>query len=362
MSVEHTYPDDDVRSQTPIEVAISRSDVSSWRTPFGLYGAREWAEDVVHTLKVSLPSFGSASAASAMNALAWFERHAAGPGYPFWLPERISRHHAGVDCGPDLTDGTQTVFIVPVAQGGTVNAVFVDGVYQEESAYTVYNTANRATTNALANGEGYTTGRVLVGECTEVSEELNIVRMGHSSLKHVIVSMSAQSGSYDVYQPVEERVVYSCGASFYLTGGDAEVKLILQFYSGAGVLKGTTTVTETIASGEWVDLYSAGNTSPADAYSARLSVLKSTVSDNPFYVGGIFFVEGHCSTRPKPFLPSYAPMVVVFDSAPASGKRVSADVTGERMWRVMRDDDYLKVAIVDDGSVIPAGFKATEVL
>jgi len=364
MSVEHVFPSADLGIQTPLDIGVGRPDVVTWRSPYGPFGGRGWSEYPIHSLKVELGDHPSGD--DAASALVWWDHHVGGMAKPFWLREDVSRHHRGVVCGPERGDGTQTVFIVPVEAAGTVNALFVDGVFQETSAYTVYSTVNRIASNQACNGEDGVTGLTLIGDAASVATAAYLARMGRSSVKVTNDGTNDSISGAHAVCAATATGVYSYGASFYLGGSDASVKVALSWRDdagGAGSETGTAEVTNTgVTPGVWTDLYGTA-TAPASTLGVRVRVIKVNQTVTSFFIGGIWFGPGNCSTRPKPFLPAYAPKCIVFNSAaPAARTRVTADFTGKRYWYGARDDSSTSYSVIDGGVIGIAGFKMTEVV
>lgn len=365
MSVEHVFPSVDLPIQTPLEVSLSRSDAVTWRTPYGPFGGRGWAEYPIHTLKVDLGDY--ASSADAAANLYWWDHHSAGPTKPFWVLEPVSRRHRAVPCGPERGDGTRSVFTIPVEATGTVNAIFVNGVWQNPTTYTVYTLANTVASNQASNGEGGVTGLTLIGDAASVASVTYVARFGRSAIKVTPDGTNdAISGAYAVVSAAAGGV-YSYGASYYLNGTDDDIRLSISWRDAAGgagsqIGAGVDLDSTSNTPGNWIDLYDT-NTAPALTQSARLRIIKTNMTADVFFIGALWFCPGDCSTSPKPFLPSYAPQVVVFNPAAVpANSRVTADFTGERLWYVARDGDYVAYSVVDNGAITMGGFKATEVV
>lgn len=362
MSVEHVFPSETLAVQSPLEVSLSRSDAVTWRTPYGPRGGRNFAEYPVHSLKVDLGDYGSGSDAAA--SLYWWDHHIGGPAKSFWLLEPVSRRHRAVVCGLERGDAVQTGFIVPVEATGTINAIFVNGVWQDPTTYTVYTAANTVATNQASNGEDGVTGLTLIGDAASVAAITYAARFGRSAIKVTPDGTNdAISGAYTVVTAAATGV-YSYGASYYLNGTDDDIRLSISWHpnaDGSGAAISSVDLDSTSNTpGHWIDMYDT-NTAPANTLSARLRVIKTNMTSPVFFIGALWFCPGDCSTRPKPFLPSYAPQVIVFNSAaPVLNARVTADFTGQRLWYGARDGDYVSYSVVDTGAVTMGGFKMTE--
>ena len=363
MSVEHVFPSETLKVQSPLEISLSRSDAVTWRTPYGPFGGRNFAEYPIHSLKIDLGDYGSA--ADAASTLYWWDHHIGGPTKAFWLLEPVSRRHRAVVCGPERGDGTQTVFAVPVEATGTINAIFVNGVWQPTTAYTVYTAANQLANNMLCNGEDGVTGLSVANNASAVASITYLARMGRSAIKVTCGAAASESNVYSTVlaPPIVIGGIYSFGASFYLTGSDASVEVEMIWRDDVGGTTGTTTFANaSVVPGVWTDVYGTSAAVPALTVEGRLYATKVTQSASPFFIGARWFSYGACSTRPKPFLPSYSPQCIVFAAAPAANARVTADFTGQRLWYGARDGDYVSYSVVDTGAVTMGGFKMTEVV
>jgi len=371
MSIEHFFPSEDIKIQTPLSIGVSHADAMVWRTPFGPAGGRNWAEYPVHSLKVALGEHGAST--DKIRALNWWDHHIGGVTYPFWLLEDVSREHRGVICGPERGDGTRTVFVVPLEAAGTVNAVFVDGVWQDPSTYSIVS-GNLVADNEQANGEDGVTGLTAEGDGGIALASVDyLARLGRSAIKCTFTGTPSVNSGVKVAEitGLTAEVNYTLAASFYLSGSDTDVRIAAIWRDGAGNIATDTASSTGNSQGTWIDVqdtFESASIAGGDARDADrvlLYALKedgSGFSDDTFFVGGISFYEGDANDVPKVFLPSYAPKFIVFDTAPTDGQRIMADITGKRCWYGMREKDIHTYTIIDAGVQKIAGFKLTEVI
>jgi hypothetical protein len=105
----------------------------------------------------------------------------------------------------------------------------------------------------------------------------------------------------------------------------------IPWYGAAGAYVSTTTgVGIAATSGAW-KLYTVSGVAPATAgVAASQSAVVGSSATDPFYVDCFAICPGDYT---RWHLPSQSPGLVEFDSAPASGTRITATATGQRVTR-----------------------------
>lgn len=357
MTVEHHYPSALIPIVGKLEISSGRPDAIIWRTPFGPALGRVWSSSPISALKAAAGEVGKGS--DGASALAWLARHVGVGARPLWILEPISRAFRGLLCGPELADGTRTAFFAPVF-GGTVSEVFVEGVRQN-TGWSFISSANSLSA-AECNAEGGTTGLTVSGAASAVSSVSYLARFGTTSAK-VTCSSGAVAKLSVSLAPVVDFTAdewLEVGLSVYLGGADVAAGLEVVWKNDAAATVGTWTDENTaVIPGTWNEFNYAG-TVPATAVIGTFSAYKSG-STAPFFVGARWASRGLFNGFERAFHPSYAPGVVVFDTPPAIGARVSAACSGYRLWYGSIDSDSVSYSLNDDGAYTGGDLRITEV-
>ena len=293
----------------------------------GYYGSRDWFEYNMRSYSWRMSLFGSDTTKLAQYQ-AWLEHVRMGGGAAY---VREALEDTAQRVLSPLGDGSRTSWVLPVRSGATVNGVLstLDGFY-DATDYTTHNAANLLTDDQ-ANAVDGTTGATAYGTCTIAQAEYPVAS-GLTSFRVTHASAQATTGvqtTVATRPAVDTEQEYTFFAAFRGTGG---VRVLGQFYDSGGTqtpaatnYTNTGTMTET----GWT-IVTVQATSPADAAKAHIAASRSTSSDATFHIGCLGIIPGDLETW---FLPSEAPMVIEFDTAPSSRARVLAGIEGTMMSR-----------------------------
>jgi hypothetical protein len=242
--------------------------------------------------------------------------------------EAISGTHRKLLCG-GLGDGSKTTFPIPVVAPTSVT-VFVNGVPQESSAYTLHTAANMLDDN-YANPTD-------AGDYSDTNGSDEIVTgvsvSGLRCLKFTpdgVGSTEAIANNTGVSVSVGES--YTALAACLETASSARnFRVGIRWYdSGPSYLStswGTNTASPT---GTWTMYSSGANAAVASAAYARPVVQCYATGTTDICYHDCFAICPGDYTRWH--LPSQAPGLIEFASAPAAGARITATATGQRATR-----------------------------
>ena len=295
-------------------------------TPFdaGPHRSRDWLGYNLRAYDIN-PSLWQ-SGTTALQEWSAFWHHIEGGGGVGYIAESVSETHRDLVCG-GIADGTQTTFPIPVVTPTSVT-VFVGGVPQESSAYTVHSAANLASDNiAQCSNDSYSvadvgsravsTGASLDGLA---SEKVTPAGGANPSL-HTTYITGVSVG--DVYTAVTGVLATTSGENYraiiaWLTGAYAYIDAP----AGSDV---------SVVAGDWTPLYVTA-TAPATAAVAIIYAQchEADPGTDPFYVDCFALCPGDYD---RWHLPSQAPGLVEFATAPAAGARITATATGTRVSR-----------------------------
>lgn len=272
---------------------------------------------------------------------------------PFWLVETISATHPQLVIGP-LGNGTRTSFVLP-CRTATSETVFINGARYAATEYTLHALANLLT-DAQANAVGGTTGMEVFGTAT-LSAVDSPCADGRTAFK---VSPTGTVANYGVQTTVAGRVTIAGSQKYTVIGAfhtraAADCVIHGQFYDG-GAGGATFSDSETVAAGEWT-VIAATATSAAGDDQLHLKAYRSDSGNTPICVGCLAVAPGDLTQW---FLPSMAPAVIEFDTAPANRARVTAAATGYRCSRVRADKSSTSWEMHSPGSAVPGQLTAYE--
>jgi len=263
---------------------------------------------------------------------------------PFWLCEPISCTHPQLVVGP-LGDGTRTSFVVPCLAAAS-ETVFVSGTRYAASRYTLH-AASNLLTDAQANAVGGTTGMEVYGTAT-LSQVTSPCADGATSFK---VDPTGTQANYGVTTTAAGRPTITASKKYTVFGafrGAGDYVIKGQFYQDA-TPGADFSDTETGSADEWTMIY-ATSTAGASDNKLNLTAYRSDSSSNAIAIGCLGVFPGDLTQW---FLPSVAPSVIEFASAPADRSRITLAATGKRCSRVRVDRTSVSWRMYSPGSALP---------
>jgi hypothetical protein len=297
-------------------------------TPFdaGPHRSRDWLGYNLRSYNIN-PSVWQSST-TALEEWSAFWHHIDGGGGVGYIMEPVSEAHRNLVCG-GIADGSQTTFPIPVKTPTSVT-VFVDGVPQESSAYTVHSAANLLGDDDLAscvdsadwstsNGSDATAAGVSLDGIS--SNKVIPSGAGVPRMYHLAIKISGFSAG-ETYTGIVSVLPTAATSDNYR----AE---LVWFTTGDAYISSSTSTYTATPPGAWTT-YSITATAPATTAKAVMAVQREDTGTEPFY-GDCFALCPGDYTRWH--LPSQAPGLVEFASAPAAGARITATATGQRVTR-----------------------------
>jgi hypothetical protein len=269
---------------------------------------------------------------------------------PFWVLEPWIEEHSTLCGGPG--DGSMTTFVLPIRSYSSIYGIYDDNVFVDSYSYTLHPTANFMSNDNEANFATSVGSWAGYLGSTTVARYLGDAVDGRACLK-VTQSATANSGAAKTLNAVAGDSDYTFHA----------------FFKGSGTFKiavtenGTGTPTTT----------STGITGDPSAWQQE-SVAVSTVSDSTYVTIKLIRVESTAATwftacvgyalgdNVRWFLPSVAPSLVEFDTAPANGSRITAVGKGYLMTRVAIDRGGFDWAREVVGHAVPRPVNCMEVV
>lgn len=248
---------------------------------------------------------------------------------PFWVKEPISKPRTGVP--GELTDGALTTFINPLDTA--VPFITIGGEVDQTTP------TQHASANLLTDGQANATDGEIIGLATTGTCTLEVIR--HPVLDGqfaVLVNPTGSVGSVGAQvwgitqRPaiVAPNQVYTVQGSFLSTNAAHNYVIYGRFYdSTTGT--GTFTSSGSAAAGEWLHLRATGTSASGDD-TCMIRGYRTTVSADSFVVTCLGIAPGSFG---RWFLPSLAPRLTEWASAPAADNRLSfASASCERWARV----------------------------
>lgn len=242
-----------------------------------------------------------------------------------WIPEPASVAHRGLRCGP-ITNGTRTTYPIPAINPTDVT-VFIDGVPVDPSTYTLHSVANLITDDGCADVSllsyfvtAHATSSIVDG--ISGSGRTSAMIEGNDGSDPVF-----RSGWFDILPSRAHTMIANILES---TAGTNHKAGIWWGDAGYSYLSSSYSAGDAVGAGVWTPI-SHTTTSPANAYSATVASRgNASAGTAPWYTDCFALCPGDYDTW---HLPSVAPGLVEFDTAPAAGSRITASATGRRLTR-----------------------------
>ena len=311
--------------------------------------ARTWGDFGRRTYELRPQSFDPAT----LTEFETFLHHVAG-GFCF-IPETRSDTHYNAPCGA-LADGVRTTFRVPViAPTGTV--VYADGVAVNPADYTLH-----AAANLVAEAAAECSNAALTNPSNGTDADSTIARHGSSSIEVTPAGSSkpALRPTTAVSGPAVGEI-YTAVVGILATASSAQnYRSQVGWYTdGSAWISNTNQADVSVAAGAWRVLSVTG-TAPATTGKANSQIQRNDASGTDlFYVGAFALCPGDYTTW---HLPSQAPGLIEFDTAPAAGVRVSITTSGKYLARCRLDAKSMQWAYNDDDRAQVRVVRAVECL
>jgi len=290
----------------------------------GPYRSRDWLGYNLRAYDLN-PSLWQSST-TALEQWSAFWHHIGGGSECGYIVEPLSETHRDLICG-GIADGSQTTFSIPVVSPSSV-IVFVDGVPQEASAYTLHSAANLLSDVSAECSDASTMIFVNATESdsTVSYDGLTGIKLVPAGGAVPVIRTPLTSGvsAAEEYTAVGAvRVTNASGQNYririrWAESDDTEISVS----NGSDV--------SVDAADGWVVL-SVTATSPALSAQFQVQVERNDSSGTtPFYADCLGLAPGDYD---RFHLPSQCPGLIEFGSAPASGARITATATGCRLTR-----------------------------
>ena len=295
----------------------------------GRYLSRDWHGYDVREYDLN-PSIWQ-SGTTALEQWSAFWHHINGGADEGYIVEPLSETHRELICG-GLGDGTKTTFPIPVKTPTSVT-VFVNGVPQASTAYTVHSKANLHITDAGAYPSS-TDDYGVEGSGNAIAISTGVSATGLSSAKITAAGTAAAlclaKDASGHKPPVTAGETYTIVCPVMATAASNQYKLRIRYYTSAPAYVGADTSGALDAAvGEWTVLSYTGEADATSTY-ATTNVYQNVSEADVFYVGGFALNPGDYD---RWHLPSQSPGLVEFATAPAAGARITATATGQRIAR-----------------------------
>jgi hypothetical protein len=277
---------------------------------------------------------------------------------PFWIIEPISKQHQGLLCGP-LADGTRTTFPLPINGTASGVTVFVDGVPQESSAYTIHGCANIVGDDTGGDDAAICEDATKFS-CTSATDAA--VAFGIEGLGSLAITPSANPSNVfpNAYAGVTAAEEYTAVAAMLETKASVRNALMrIYWYISAGnpAAPGSSPGSGVaMTQGSWL-VFSHTGTASGSSTLARPAAEVDSTSNEKWYADALALCPGDYD---RWHLPSQAPNLIEFTSAPADGARVTAAATGYGMARVRLNADEMSMEETGEGLALPVQIRMYE--
>jgi hypothetical protein len=249
-----------------------------------------------------------------------------------YITEPLSVFHQELVCGA-ITDGTKTAFELPINYP-TLPQIYVNKIPALSSEYSIFPVAN------LLLGDGSVdpddAADWTSGNATDALQT-GFGVLGQNSLKVTPDGGSSETFTYGVSAT---RPTLAAGAEYTAMAAVFETKSTprtfrvgIRCYDLLGIYLATVWQTgyTTATYGAWTMLEASAITTVANTVSGAIVVAEeNNATTDVFYLDAFGIAPG---TYNRVFIPSLAPGLIVFDTAPAANKRVTATATGKRLTR-----------------------------
>jgi hypothetical protein len=282
-----------------------------------------------------------------------FWHHIDGGALAGYIVDPISGTHRDLLCG-GIADGARTTFPIPVLVP-TNFKLFVDGVIQSSGAYTLHTASNLMLDDDATCGD--------INDYT-VSDGTGYDGAGFSRDGLACVQVVPDGGTEPTIYPnsytaVSAELEYTAVAAVKVqnASGQNYRARLLWYESDDSFISGSSGSNVSIAAADgWVDI-SVTATSPALTAKVRAQIERNDVDGTTRFAADCLAVCPGDFTRWH--LPSQAPGLVEFDSAPASGARITAVATGKRVTRC-RFEPGTRWSMRSSGHATVRSIRATE--
>ena len=340
--IEHALPAD----VTPLEGAkqgVYRPGLVTTRTDYGVGLSRVWSEYNLRSYEWTPSLFTSTS--DDLEELEWFLHHV-GVGSPFWVVEKLTGKHPRLVLSP-LGDGSADTIALPISGATTGLAVFAGGV--PTGAYTQHTTANLLT-NSEAEcsdqsewSDPNSTLANRTGVCCDGNEAVKVTPDGANN--PVVTAVTSTAGL------TAANTFTGMAAILNTSATTRQWRVSINWRTTADADISTTDGTLTnCPQGDWTIITVSG-TSPALTAKARLKITRNENTDV-----GVFYFD--CTAiNPGEYdrwhLPSRAPNLIEFTTAPTANQRVTAYAEGIRMARCRLDQTQVGWTLLSPGHTRP---------
>ena len=358
MTIERIFPPQ-VEFEDGLQIGAAQPDAIINKSPFGPATGMTYSARLLRSYSGRFADI-AAGDAKLLRLESLFEQCPPTVG-TFWIKEVISGEHRNLR-SHNRGDGTKTTFVVPVSNGGSVDAVFVNDVPVAAADFTVIDSANLVASDNECNGDG-DSATVPTGVTSPSSDPISVTRtladIGYTSF---LVEPAAAKTDVELMAAkitgLDGTLTYTVGASYLAEPGNYD--LIAAWLTAADATALTTTDNAVYLAAGWyhhtVTVDAA--TIPDTVTKVQISVKRKHSSGAPMYVGAFQLSDGD---NTELFLPDSAPMLVKFDTAPAEKAEVAFSCTGNRMTKVKLVSKTMAWKQYDIGHVLPGKFSAIEV-
>ena len=274
---------------------------------------------------------------------------------PFWVKEPISKPRIAVP--GEITDGSSTTYINPL--DAIAPAVMVGDQRLPGGDATIKSVANLLTDTQAGFVGGSLAGLYPYGAGPPVTEATEnptldglyslLIRPSLGASPDLGITMYSVTSEHMI--PVTVGGEYTGQASFFSTNAAHDYRVTLDWFNSTPThLSYTIGSDETGPVGSWVHCRTTG-TAPAGAAYARIIAYRPTSSADEFCIACLGISPGDFG---RWFLPSLAPRLIDFDTAPTANKRLVFSASSCKRWArvaLNRDQQAATVELLGDTTV-----------
>ena len=344
--IAHTVPGD-ISFLDESTIGMTRPGLQVTQFATGPFSSRDWFGHNVREYDMRVASLDS----TAQQNWRRFLHQVNGGGDVVWIVEPVSETHYDLICGP-IADGTRTTFWIPAYNPSSVT-VFVDGAPQS-SGYNVRTAANLILDVAAECDDE---ANFVAQHCTDVGVG-GVALDGEGSM-----SVTPSGAGNPIARPLTSADA-AAAAEYTSMVAILETKASPRDFraeidwrdSGLSQISLSTASYSAAVTGEWT-IFTLTATAPGSTVYAVPRLRCNSTATDVFYYDCFAICPGDYD---RWHLPSQSPGLIEFSSAPASGSRITATATGQRIARCRMDSNKLAWRVMSSGTAYPANISAIE--
>lgn len=277
---------------------------------------------------------------------------------PFWMKWPISRRVRLVAAGP-LADGSRAAFPNPLP--GASDLLVLRDEYPLNSAnYTAHPCANLLTDNQAAATGGDVTEMSYEGSGGSVTYLFGDSKFGLGCWFYTNANTAT---GHAIKLASTARAAVTAGGLYKLVAwvkGNGSYRLEARWYNGAAANGSDTSMTPvTCYVTGWTLLEHNATAAPANTTHCELAIVRTSSSTGRFHADCLGVVPGQLD---RWYLPSVAPGVIVFGTAPTAGERVYVSGTDYVRLRLRAERNATQWKVMETGHATADIFDCMEAL